>query len=403
VTESFDVAIVGAGPAGLSAARVLREAGVQRVVVLDREGEEGGVPRHCAHPTFGLGEFRRPMTGPAYARRLRRAAGDVEIRTLTTVTALHPGGGLSVTTPEGPAELVARRVLLATGARETPRPPRLVSGTRPIGVMTTGALQQFVHLKHLRPMARAVVVGTELVSFSALLTLRHAGIQVAAMVGEGRRVVAWRLAALYPRLLRVPILLGTGIEEIQGAERVEAVVLGDGERRRIACDGVVFTGRFVPESSLLSGSHLEVTPGLRAPVVDQAWRCSDSAFYAAGNVLRPVETAGWAAREGMSAARAIADDLAGRGDGGGRVIPVTWREPIRIVTPQRLCLPGPRLGRLHFKMRVAREARGRLRVLVDGREVVSRRMHVLPERRISLPRDLSLDGAEAIHVEFNES
>ncbi|MBT7715760.1 MAG: NAD(P)-binding protein, partial [Deltaproteobacteria bacterium] len=65
-----DVAIIGAGPAGLAAAATLKKQGIKSVLVLDREIEAGGIPRHCGHPPFGVIEYARLMTGPSYAKRL---------------------------------------------------------------------------------------------------------------------------------------------------------------------------------------------------------------------------------------------------------------------------------------------------------------------------------------------
>ncbi len=242
-----------AGPPGLSAARRLAVSGVRDVVVLEREGEAGGIPRHCGHTGFGIGQFLAlPMTGPAYARRLVEATHGIGIRTRTTVTAIEPGGRLHVTHPDsGPAIVTGRCVLLATGVRETPRSARLVSGTRPWGVTTTGALQQFVYLKHAKPFSRVVVVGTELVSFSALLTTRHAGIAVAAMLEEGERITARRPGDWIARhVLGVPVLTRTRLVAIRGLDKVEGVEIERaGRRETIACDGVVFTGRFQPETA----------------------------------------------------------------------------------------------------------------------------------------------------------
>ena len=177
-----DVVILGGGPAGLSAVKRLGELGIRDVVLIEREAELGGVPRHCGHLAFGLREFHRLLSGPAYARRLAENAAGLDTRTKTTVTAISPGGEVDTLHPEtGPGRIAGRAVLLAFGVRETPRSTRLVSGDRPWGVTTTGALQQFVYLAGIQPFRRAVIVGSELVAFSALLTLRHGGISAAAM------------------------------------------------------------------------------------------------------------------------------------------------------------------------------------------------------------------------------
>ena len=386
VERGVDVAIVGAGPAGLAAAMALRAAGVERVLVLEREGEAGGIPRHCGHPPFGLREFHRLLAGPAYARRLVQAAlaAGVEIALRHSVVAIEPEARLRVATPEGALAVQAKRVLLATGVRESSRAQRLIGGDRPVGVLTTGALQSFVYGEHRLPFRRPVVVGSELVSFSALLTLRRAGARPVAMVEAGSRVVARRAFPLYARLIGVPLLTSSALHEIRGSGRVEGVVLRgpDGALRTLDCDGVLLTGRFRPAMELAQAAALEIDGGTRGPAVDQFGRTSDPLVFAAGNVLHPVETAGWCWREGGLVGEAIARDLAqGLPDPRG-ALRLQASEPLAYALPQRL-VPGsaaPALASL--QLRVSRDVDGHLRI---GGENQKWPLRARPERRVLLP------------------
>lgn len=310
----WDVAIIGAGPTGLAAATELKKAGIKRVIVLDREFEPGGIPRHCGHPPFGIKEFSRVMTGPSYARRLVGSAENagVNLAMKTTVTSLGAQGTLSIVSPEGLGEVKAKRVLLATGARETPRSVRMISGDRGLGICNTGTLQSMIYLNNLIPFHRPVVVGTEIVSFSALLTCKKAGIQPVAMLEEeSRATVRWPIYhAVY--IFGVPLFLGTRIINILGDKRVRAVRVSDknGDKREIVCDGVVFTGQFTPDSSLVRMSHLDLDQKTERPLVDQYGRCSDPSYYAAGNLLnQPVEVAGKCWSKGCLTAQQIVKDL----------------------------------------------------------------------------------------------
>lgn len=395
--ERADVVVVGAGPAGLAAAAVLAGAGLS-VLVLEREGEPGGVPRHCGHSPYGMREFGRVMGGRAYAARLAERArrAGAQIRPGVAVVALRPGPRLLVTAAGGPAEIAADQVLLATGAREGSRAARGLGGTRPGGVLNTGALQGLVYLERLRPFRRPVVLGTELVSFSALLTCRHAGIRPVLMVGEGPAVEARWPAALLPRLLGVPLRLSTRIEAIEGRDRVEAVILrGPGGLWREAADGVVVTGRFRPESALVAASHLRLDPRTRGPEVDEFGRCSDGAFFAAGNLLRGVETAGTCWSEGRAVARAMLAARAGR-------LPEGVARPLAIeggalawALPQRLAGDGtvpPAFPAIQAG--AARCARGRLVLRAGGAETASAERAVRPHRSLRLP--LPPPGAEPV-------
>jgi thioredoxin reductase len=402
-----DAIIVGAGPAGLSAARVLREAGVNDVVVLEREAEAGGVPRHCHHPGFGFSQFHWPYSGPAYARRLRRDVNGVDLRTGVSVLALRPGGELGIATANGLETMTGRTVLLATGVRETPRAARLVSGERPAwGVLTTGALQQLLHLAHIRPCQRPVIVGSELVSFSSLLTLRRAGIKPVAMIEETDRITAPRPAGTIARLaFGVPVLTRTRLVGILGRDVVEAVEIErDGRRQHLACDAVVMTGGFVPEAALPRASHLEFNEGSGGPVIDQHWRCSDPVYFAAGNLLRPVETSGVVGREGEAAGRAMASALAGRLVAPLRRVPIKANPPLRYVRPQVVAVPGDRPNGLLFRARFDRPTRGMLRLLRNGEEIWRRKVFAVPERRVRLPGGLvSLDDIASIEVRLDPS
>ena len=233
---AVDALVVGAGPAGLAAAVALRSGGAGHVLVLDREDEAGGIPRLCAHTGFGLRDLRRVLSGPAYARRWvqRAVTAGVDIRTSSMVTGWTAPGRAEVTGPQGLLEIHARAVVLATGARERPRAARLIPGTRPAGVFTTGQLQQWVHREHLPVGTRALVVGAEHVSYSAVLTLREAGVHPVALVTDLPATQTYRPFDAVTRAgLRVPVWTQTSVAGIYGKERVDRVLLrGPGGHER---------------------------------------------------------------------------------------------------------------------------------------------------------------------------
>jgi NADPH-dependent 2,4-dienoyl-CoA reductase/sulfur reductase-like enzyme len=393
-----DVVVIGAGPAGLAAATELKRLGVARVDVLDREQQAGGIPRHCGHPPFGMREFGRVLTGPAYARHLAERAerAGVELRLGHSVVAIERGAEIVLTAASsaGPVRIAATRVILATGVRETPRSARLISGERPLGVLNTGALQAYAYLQHMAPFRRPVIVGTELVALSSLLTCRKIGAEPVAMIEERRRpTVRWFSMAL-PRLLGVPVRYGTHIVDIKGRARVEAVTLlgPDGATEDVACDGVLFTGRFTPEAALARAAGLDIDSGTGGPAIDQFARTSEPGVFAAGNVLHPVETAGWSWREGRCVAEFVAADLAGRLPSPEYAIRLRPGAGVRYVVPQRL-VPGAG-GLTHLQLRAADNVTGVLRAESRGRAITRRGLTTGPERRILAPV-AALAGADA--------
>lgn len=308
--ESHEAVIVGGGPAGLGAARRLVELGICDVVVLEREAEAGGIPRHCGHWGFGWQSHRRLWTGPRFAAELRRTTAGIDVRNATSVLELRNGGYLRIQNNFGVSEIKAKRILLATGARETPRAPRFIGGSRPQGVMNTGTLQQHVYLYGNKPFERPVIIGSEWVSFSALMTCRHAGIQPVAMLEENDHIDAPPVFSLGASLVfRVPVHKQCKLIAIHGRKIVEAVeVMNRGRRSTISCDGVVITGKFRAESALYAGGLLERDGD--APRIAENFRTSDPSVYAAGNVLPPLKTSGDCVAQGHAVAAAIFGDWA---------------------------------------------------------------------------------------------
>jgi thioredoxin reductase len=381
-----DVIVVGGGPAGLACAVELRRRGVSDVVVLDREERAGGIPRHCAHQGFGVRDLRRVLSGPSYARRYVELAHrmGVDIRAETMVTGWSPDGALEVTAPESRESLRASAIVLATGCRERPRPARLVPGSRPEGVLTTGLLQQLVELRSPRIGARAVIVGAEDVSFSALLTLAHAGVKVAGMATELPRHQSLPGAGAGAALrYRMPLWTRTALTEIRGLPRVEQVELRNldtGQTRAVACDTVVFTGDWIPDYELSATAGLELDSGTRGPRVDSGLRTTRAGFFAAGNLLQGAEPADVAALTGRHAATAVTQWLNEGGPWPERV-PIVCRPPLLWISPNAVSGRAPPL-RDQFAVRSSAFLsrpdleirqddhvlwRGRLRKLVPGR------------------------------------
>lgn len=429
---NVDVLIAGAGPAGLAAAIELRKLGVGDVLLVDREQEAGGIPRHCAHTGYGVRDLHRLMSGPAYARhyRLAASAAGITLRTGTTLTGWPAAGGelaadasatrsqqagtiaATLTSQSGIEYVHARAVLLATGCRERPRSARLVPGGRPAGVMTTGELQQRVYLHGQRLTGRALIIGAEHVSFSAMLTLMHAGAEVTALVTDQPRHQSFAAFRLGAQLRwRVPVWTRTTVTWIAGRDEVSAVMLRDerhGCVRTVPCELVVFTGDWIPDHELARLAGAELDPGSLGPAVDTALSTSVPGMFAAGNLVHAAETADVAALSGRHAAAHVAGYLAARSSGvsaeqaamagqagGQRVrVPVMVAEPLLWISPNGVSPVSPAPPAGQFVLRSGTFAgRARLEVRQDGRLLTSARARLVPGRSIRL------DGRWTRHVD----
>jgi thioredoxin reductase len=332
-----DVAIVGGGPAGLTAAAALAPG--LDVVVLEREAAAGGIPRHSDHPGYGIRDMKTFISGPSYARRLvdQATAAGADIRTRAMVTGWSGETSLDVTAPAGRQRIQARAVILATGARERPRSARLIPGDRGSGVYTTGHLQNLVHVQHRTVGRRAVIVGAELVSYSAVLTLKHAGCDTALMTTthpSPESYAVFNLAGRSP-LLGVDVATRTRVTRIIGKPALRAVEIEDldtGRRRIVDCDTLILTGDWIPDHELARAAGLDMDPATLGPLTDTALRTSRPGVFAVGNLLHPVDTADIAALDGRHVAAAVRSHLSGTPLPAAGVR-LTAEAPLQWVTP----------------------------------------------------------------------
>ncbi|MEU8675275.1 FAD-dependent oxidoreductase [Streptomyces sp. NPDC048560] len=396
--RSVDVLVIGGGPAGLGAAAELAASGAGHVEVLEREQDAGGMPRHCHHGGFGGRDagrgpatgLRGGTTGPAFARACVSAAvgAGALVRTAVTVTGWDGPLTVETTAPTGLERITARALVLATGARERPRTARLIPGSRPSGVYTTGELQRAVHVHGQTIGTRAVVVGNEPVAHAAVDTLRTAGLEVVAMVTDQP---ASPLPAVVHARAGFPLLTRATVTGLTGRPRLSGVELrhADGRTTTLFCDTVVFTGDFVPEHELARRGGLVLDQGTRGPAYDTGYRTSRSGVFAVGNLLHAAGSAATAAAEGRAAAAPVLRHLSGLDRPAGHPVrieaetPLLWVAPNRVPAHDTSALPLD--GR--FLLRTGRRlARQHLVVGQDGRELHRQRLllPVLPGRPFPL-------------------
>jgi thioredoxin reductase len=378
--EHVAVAIIGGGPAGLTAAAELAPHIDGEVRVIEREAEAGGVPRHSHHPGYGLRDLRRFISGPAYARRLTalaQGAGAV-LQTSAMVTGWAGDRTLEITSPAGRGRLHAEAVVLATGARERPRPARLIPGDRPDGVYTTGQLQNLVHLYHAEIGRRAVIIGAELVSWSAVLTLRAARCGTVLMTSQYPAAESYAAVRAAGRLaFGVPVATRTRVTRINGKSRVESVQiqnLDSGRRRTVRCDTVIATGDWIPDHELACSAGLDMDPATRGPRVDSALRTSAPGVFAVGNLLHPVDTADVAALDGRHVAAQVQHWLR-TGQTPGPGVTLVADPPLRWITPQVFRPGDPPPARHRYLLWSDAFIRApRIQVVHDGRVLASRQL-----------------------------
>lgn len=351
--EKYEVAVIGAGAAGLCAATVCASAG-RNTLVVDREEHPGGILRQCIHSGFGLRYFKEELTGPEYAERVAEKAerAGVRFRFGTTVVSIRreENGMLAITAlsaAHGVRIIRADALILAMGCRERSRGNLAVPGSRPAGVFTAGAAQRLLNIEGILPGKKAVIAGSGDIGLIMARRLTWAGIRVEAVVeimpypaGLTRNIVQCLDD------FHIPLLLEHSLVNILGRGRVEAVEVAPlsrgvpvTERKfRIDCDTVLFSVGLIPENELSAEAGVELNPATGGPLVDSGYETGVPGIFACGNVLHVHDLADFVSEEAEHAARMVLRRLDGSSGGSGQ-FPVRVESNLKYVVPNRF-LPG---------------------------------------------------------------
>ncbi len=257
-----DVAIIGAGPAGLAAALGARAAGAERVLILERNKFVGGVLPQCIHAGFGLYRYGKDLSGPEYAARALEEVerSKAEIVCGATVTGIASDRVITAVTRDGIKKIKAGAIVLASGCRERTRGALMIPGDRPAGVFTAGTAQEIMNLRNLDIGRRAVILGSGDIGLIVARRLRIRGAEVACICEAGAEPSGLtRNIAGCAMEYNIPIYTRTTVSRIIGRSRLRAVCLSDadesmhpipGTEREVPCDTLILSVGLIPEREL---------------------------------------------------------------------------------------------------------------------------------------------------------
>lgn len=353
--KSYDIVIIGGGPAGLAAAVSAKKSGVESILILERDRELGGILNQCIHNGFGLHSFREELTGPEYAERFisRIKELQIEYRLNTMVVSISPGKLVTaVNREEGMFELQAEAVILAMGCRERPRGALNIPGYRPAGIYSAGTAQRLVNMEGVLPGREVVILGSGDIGLimARRMTLEGAEVKAVAELmpysGGLKRNIVQCLDDY-----NIPLKLSHTVVDIRGKERVEGVTLAevDGQGKLIpgteeyyTCDTLLLSVGLIPENELSRGMGVELNPVTSGPKVNESLETSLEGVFACGNVLHVHDLVDFVSEEAAAAGRHAAAYVKNT-DGGkakGTAVKLQTGAGVRYTVPESIHTAG---------------------------------------------------------------
>ena len=350
--KTYDIVIIGGGPAGLAAAVSARKNGVESILILERDRELGGILNQCIHNGFGLHTFKEELTGPEYADRFIRQVKELNIEYKLHTMVMNISSSKVITAmnrEEGLFDIQAKAVILAMGCRERPRGALNIPGYRPAGIFSAGTAQRLVNIEGYLPGREIVILGSGDIGLimARRMTLEGARVKVVAELmpysGGLKRNIVQCLDDY-----GIPLKLSHTVVDIKGKERLESVTLAevDADRKPIpgteeeySCDTLLLSVGLIPENELSRDMGVDMNPVTSGPRVNESLETNIEGVFACGNVLHVHDLVDFVSEEAGAAGRNAALYVKTgekRGDSGNGDIILEAADGVRYTVPETI-------------------------------------------------------------------
>ena len=345
--NTYDLVIVGGGPAGLAAAASAKDHGIDSILIIERDKELGGILNQCIHNGFGLHTFKEELTGPEYASRFIDMVLDrgIEYKLNTMVMDISADKKVTAMNREdGMFEVQAKAVILAMGCRERSRGALNIPGYRPAGIYSAGTAQRLVNMEGYMPGKEVVILGSGDIGLimARRMTLEGAKVKVVAELmpysGGLKRNIVQCLNDF-----DIPLKLSHTVVDIEGKNRVEAVTIAEvgsdrkpipGTEERYTCDTLLLSCGLIPENELSKSAGVALNPVTSGPVVNDSLETNIDGIFACGNVLHVHDLVDYVSQEASAAGKNAANYIKNGKEKGAKIVEILPVDGVRYTVPK---------------------------------------------------------------------
>ena len=345
--NTYDLVIVGGGPAGLAAAASAKDHGIDSILIIERDKELGGILNQCIHNGFGLHTFKEELTGPEYASRFIDMVLDrgIEYKLNTMVMDISADKKVTAMNREdGMFEVQAKAVILAMGCRERSRGALNIPGYRPAGIYSAGTAQRLVNMEGYMPGKEVVILGSGDIGLimARRMTLEGAKVKVVAELmpysGGLKRNIVQCLNDF-----DIPLKLSHTVVDIEGKNRVEAVTIAEvgsdrkpipGTEERYTCDTLLLSCGLIPENELSKSAGVALNPVTSGPVVNDSLETNIDGIFACGNVLHVHDLVDYVSQEASAAVKNAANYIKNGKEKDAKIVEILPVDGVRYTVPK---------------------------------------------------------------------
>jgi len=393
----------------MAAVLAARKEGVENLLLMERNGSMGGILNQCIHEGFGVEIFKEILTGPEYMQRFidKIKKEGIPFMLNSMVIDISKEKELIVASESGLHKIKAKAIILAMGCRERTRGQIGIPGSRPAGVYTAGAAQNFINLRNLMPGKRVVILGSGDIGLIMARRLTLEGAKVLAVV----EILPY--SSGLPRNItqcledfKIPLYLRHTVVDIKGKDRVKSIKIAEvddkwcpvpGTEREFDCDTLLLSVGLIPENELSRNAGILLDPITGGPIVNENLETSVEGIFSCGNSLHVHDIVDSVTMEGECAGIQAADFVKGKvcGKGGIEVNPGNG---IGYVLPQ--CISAD--ADVKLSLRVREPGRDKKLVVTGDGKIIKeiKKPRVNPAEMIKLKlKKEGLEGVKELVIE----
>lgn len=413
----YDLVVVGGGPAGLAAAYEAHENGVEKILIIERDKELGGILNQCIHNGFGLHTFKEELTGPEYAGRFIDMVEGTNIEVMLDTMVLEIEGKIihAINTEKGYLTIEAEAIVLAMGCRERTRGAISIPGDRPSGIFTAGAAQRFINMEGYMVGKKVVILGSGDIGLIMARRMTLEGAKVEAVVelmpysnGLTRNIV--QCLEDYG----IPLYLSHTVIDVKGDGRLEKIIIAKVDENRqpikgteieFDADTLLLSVGLIPENELSKNAGVELDLRTNGLVVSESMETNREGIFACGNVVHVHDLVDFVTEEAKNAGKNAAKYIKGK-KRLNHFTEIKNGENISYTVPQKFEIESLD-GNLNVFMRVRNVFKNKQIVVRDeeGNVIQSfKKPHVVPAEmeRITILKDKLKNAKGAITISLED-